>query len=219
MAQGTDNGGVEQGRQEEAARPAAPSPRAFRPLLLGLGLMLAGLTGAWEKSTALGSALVGAYAQGTLVIAGLVGWAVCALILYAVGARRGANRLPLAPVMGCATVLTAACPVLAVAFLETGGVLQGAVDMPSLLLLLLGGLCGGAGLALTFSGWHTCVQGASWFYGAVYLALSLALCVVVLMWARTLDLYVCAAVCAVLAVAGAALLHLQVRVLDRPARP
>lgn len=239
MAQGADNSGLEQGMpghsvpMQDALEQSVPvvqgvseprvladerPPRPFRPLLLGLGLMLAGFFGTWDKNTALGAALVDVYAQGTLVIVAMVGWVACAAALYAAASRLAPRRLPLAPVMGAASVLTAAFPALATVYVASGSILMGQVTLSTLWPLLVSGLAGGAGLALFFSGWRTSVRSASWVYGGIYLVLSFALCVGVLMFVRTLDLYACAIACTALPVLGAALLHVQVRILDRPAR-
>ncbi len=201
---------------EQVEQPVpAPAPKAFRPLLLGLGVMMAGLYAMIDAKGALGASLISATAQGTMVIVGVVALVVCGVILDVYAGRHLGERLPLAPVMGASTVLLALCGVLATAFVQMGGRLVGTVPGGLFLMLAIAGICGGVGVSLAFSGWHTCVLGASWVYGFVYLVLSAVLGWLIVMACRAVTgVVACAVVGIALVIVGAGMLHVQVRFLD-----
>ena len=191
----------------------APKP-GFKPLLIGLGPMLASVACMLLRRSLLGSSLVDANAQGTYAITVAIAMAVVGLCLdYAHRHREG--RLSLGVTMGLATVFLIAQAALVWLFLSSGGQLSGVVPGIEFAELVLAGLLAGAGLALTFSGWHTCalgtsVQGFIWFVVSFVIAFVL----VDLLATLGLDLLATCGVAAAYALVGAALLHVQERVIS-----
>ncbi|MEE8716704.1 MAG: hypothetical protein SOI26_02885 [Coriobacteriales bacterium] len=199
-----------------AEEPSRGSTRRFRPLLLGPSLMLAAYGIAVSRHTDLGQALDSANAMGSFALFALVAWVVCCIVLSVVNSRRKGVRLPLAPVMVAATALTVLGVLLAYAFVASGGQLVGTVPGSEFLLLLGAGACAGVGFALTFSGWNTSFGAMSTGLALLYLVVSFVIAYLVTWACRSVDgTGMCALIAALLAIVGAGLLHVQVKVIDK----
>ncbi len=169
-----------------------------------------------DPNVQLGRELTDANAQGTLVVIAFAAMVVCGIVLDQVDKHRNGKRLPLAPVMGTATVLLVLFALLSCVFLTAGGKLVGTIGGGLFGLYVLAGICGGVGGSLAVSGWHTCVRGGSWLYGLLYLALSAVVCYLLVELGLVFTALVPETVyAAALAVLGGALLHVQVRFLDK----
>lgn len=191
--------------------------RALRPLLLGPGVILASIFTVFDQGSSLGSALEAVTAQGTWVLMCLIGWLITALPLLLISSLRKGKRFALTPVMALSTGLLLLSPLLTYLFIRSGVHFEGSVPGSAFLMLCAGGLCAGAGFTCVFNAWNTCTYAMNFLLGLLYIILGLVLAVVLAVVLHGLAVTALSATLLNMALVflGAALLHIQVRILDQ----